>query len=277
MKKQVAYSILLALLLSVPLVGLSENDGDASSQQMIRQKFDLLERLLGNSFAGVDIPDAAKNALSKSQLSLKDAENYLAEGEYTQAEMLIDEGLRQLATVSTKVNENRQRVFDKEEYQVTIERLTSYRAILEEIGVLDEDYFLKNYQKAVSLFENGATTESYRLLSELSQWAEGQVIKARENQTLVYSLTFLSPKEEWEYELKRNENYFNFLMLHTRTNPFPDAAVGYAKELIKKNDEYKKKAIKAARKEKYEEAVGLIESGTDNLARLLRMSGVPIP
>lgn len=99
----------------------------------------------------------------------------------------------------------------------------------------------------------------------------------RDGQTLVRSLNFATPKEEYHYELDRNNTHKMLIkiLLDGKDNS------AYTKKMIMKFTQKAKSlgilAEQAAHENNFEQAIGLLEQSTKQLVRAIRSAGIYIP
>lgn len=102
--------------------------------------------------------------------------------------------------------------------------------------------------------------------------AKAAIGSMRGGDTLVRSLNFASPKEEYVYELDRNDTHRMLLtvLLDSTRAQSAAPAMSHAAEL-------RQQAEAQARVSEYQSAIHLLEESTRELVRAIRMAGVYIP
>ncbi len=99
----------------------------------------------------------------------------------------------------------------------------------------------------------------------------------RGGQTLVRSLNFANPEEEYQYELDRNDTHkmlMKLLLDEKKSSEYTKKAV---LKFTQQADSLRKKAIAATLDKQFEEAIKLLEQSTKQLVRAIRSAGVYIP
>ncbi|HET9651767.1 MAG TPA: hypothetical protein VFP36_06235 [Usitatibacter sp.] len=102
--------------------------------------------------------------------------------------------------------------------------------------------------------------------------AKAAIGSMRNGDTLVRSLNFASPKEEYAYELDRNDTHRMLL-----TVLLDSARAQSAAPAMNRAAELRQQAEGQARVSQYESAIHLLEESTRELVRAIRMAGVYIP
>lgn len=130
---------------------------------------------------------------------------------------------------------------------------------------------------ANALFKKDDVSAASKRLNQALDALKGSLITMRNGSTLVRSLHFETPKDEYEYELDRNQSHtlLTSILLQQKTlsenaQQRFDKDMGQAKEL-------RKQAEKLAEKGDYEAAITALENSTKYVVRAIRAAGVYIP
>lgn len=112
------------------------------------------------------------------------------------------------------------------------------------------------------------------MLSEASSILEQALIDARHSQTIVYSLSFDTPKQEYEYELKRNDSHQELVkVLIGQLNPEP-ATMQLVNQLVEQNRKFRADARSNYESGQIYKAIEMMEKGTGRLIQALRLGGL---
>lgn len=135
----------------------------------------------------------------------------------------------------------------------------------------------ENVAKAKSLFEAGKLDEARAALDEAYARAKAAMEELHGGDTVVRSLNFGSRQDEYRYELDRNETHrilLNGVLGEKADRPELEQQV---RPFVDRAGELRKQAEEAAAKDRYEDAIEIIEESTAQLIRAIRAAGVFIP
>lgn len=103
------------------------------------------------------------------------------------------------------------------------------------------------------------------------------VSEARRNQSIVYSLSFATPAEEYAYELERNKSYEILVDIASAEHQKPDKALRpYILKQVGQSRELQEQAKAQAASGDHAKAIGTLEEATRHLVRALRSAGVMV-
>jgi hypothetical protein len=131
--------------------------------------------------------------------------------------------------------------------------------------------------KAGELQKNGKYIPAKKELDKAYHLIKVSIESLRGGQTLVRSLNFATPEEEYDYEIDRNNTHKMLvkLLLNGKNSS------AYVQEMVTKFTHSAKllriQAEQSAQDEKYEDAIKLLEQSTKQLVRSIRSAGIYIP
>lgn len=141
--------------------------------------------------------------------------------------------------------------------------------VLEEInnklGDADELYLQGQYKAAIS--ELGKTLQTIK----------GQISEMRSGDTLIRSLTFASAKEEYLYEIDRNDTHFMLMDLFLSEKNGAGDLLGVIKNVVQSAKKLRAEAEVLASSFKHKEAIKVLEESTQEMINVIRNTGVFIP
>ncbi|MDH3639200.1 MAG: hypothetical protein OES09_12185 [Gammaproteobacteria bacterium] len=261
---------------------------NSEMRSVITNKLELLDVLVHRSPAVKRIErsqdEQAKLLLEQARKMFRDAQGQLESGDSEMLEAMLDEGLRTAGDASRRVvdAERRQRL-DQERYQQLRQRALSFREALEGVMAekgLDSDETTDTAKFDASLLaagraaDQGKYAEANQKLQELTGVLEVALVRARDQDTLVYELKFDSPKEEYAYERERNRSHIMLLDMLRQSRPTSAQAAGHFEKLLERNEILKREAEAQAARGEIEEAVKTLEQGTASLVQALRIGGL---
>lgn len=123
----------------------------------------------------------------------------------------------------------------------------------------------------------GKYKEGIALLGKAVQGIDNKINELRSGDTLTRSLSFATPKEEYQYELERNDTHLMLVNVYLAENPAEGEARSKIDQHLDGARVFRKKAEDMASAGKYQDAVREMESSTVNIIRAIRAMGVYIP
>jgi hypothetical protein len=132
-------------------------------------------------------------------------------------------------------------------------------------------------QEADRLAATGRLSEAQSLLDQAYDEVKVAVEKMRGGDTLVRSLDFASPEEEYRYELDRNETHEMLLQVLLEDKQLDARAQQQVDKFVADGRRLRKKAEQEAGAGRYKDAIGTLEQATKELLRAIRSAGVYIP
>jgi hypothetical protein len=255
-----------------------------------KQKVMFAEMFISKSPAARRI-DASNNARAKqlladARLLLDKARSAQAAGDDAAAIDTVNEALRNMTEASQLVPSESQRVELQAHYEELLHAAhtyeKSYRRNLKlmqkkgkkDLPDLDIDKVSATIAEAEKLADNDQLVEANQLLAKLQRTITGALTQLLAEETMDYTLTFDTPKEEYEYELARYKSYEELIPIaieqkrpSKQSRALMDSFVDKAKGI------YELSGPKAGEGD-YTTAIQMLQGATSHLQRALRIVGV---
>lgn len=229
----------------------------------------------------------AKDLLEKIRSYYVKANNQFEQGNLDETEKLINQGFSEIPKVFNMVkNKKKKRLKTKQLYQEISKRVDSFclafADVVSEKGVevekiLDLSVIDVLVNEAKAHASENRYNDAYNIMKDVSNQLEVALSKARDKETLTYTLEFLTPEDEYIYELKRNKSYSQVANNIIEHYP-PERArrLPLVKRLYQKNDESIAQANELFKSGEIEQAIDKVEKGTKYLVQALRISGLAL-
>jgi hypothetical protein len=132
--------------------------------------------------------------------------------------------------------------------------------------------------QARQLAEQGRIDEGARLVDRAYLTARVSIETMRRGDTLVRSLNFATPREEYDYEIDRNETHRMLITVLLAERKEPSGAMPAAMQgFVDKAAALRRDAEAQARRGEHGGAIKLLEDSTRELVRAIRAGGIYIP
>ncbi len=287
-----AFIIIVLLMLDISGVGATHSENKLhKTMKQTEQQVKFVKRLLEVSSAAQKVKASndenvkslyrAANDLYQNALVYMDAGKNAAA-----AELLFHATEMMFRAVKTA---GKQKVVDDNERSLFDRRLKSVNALLdaiqrigEEKGAGDKTDKIKNIAdaeiaKSIELMEAGQPFSARKVLDKVYVDIKTAISGLRDGDVLVRTLHFENSKDEYLYELDRNDTHkmlVTLLLEEKMKNPKTRAR---AQKFLDKAAALRKKAEEYAEKGEYEKAVETCEESTKQIVRAIRSSGFFIP
>ncbi len=277
----------VVLVLAAESAGAAGNEralGDQIAQKIALTK-NYLESGTAAEIASSENPQA-RRMLEKSRELLEQAVAALRDGRLQEAQDKVNLSLQSFTAAGTAnlkkaaAGEHAERELDSMRAEIDA-YLESFSAALAEkgpsmAGLLDRQYLdqlLANAGQAQSIgdYDNARST-----LGRARQTLVNALIKIRNNETVVYSVEFQTPADEFRYE---RERYAEYALLGDKLVDSGELDSGRIKmfENLKKNgDRLNGEALDLAGSGDYAAAIARMETAVEQLVKGLRLLGVPL-
>ncbi|MBN4063246.1 hypothetical protein JYT79_00540 [Cardiobacterium sp. AH-315-I02] len=224
--------------------------------------------------------------LEKSRDLLQQAQSLYGEGEYLLAEKNIAAGIKEMTSVSRKIKDKgRVERARKKLFHELKQRVQTFADIFERVAkekndklidaMLDQKKLQKTMDEADVLYSDGQLALANQRMKQAADLVEQALSAARDKDVLLHELSFDSPKDEYDYEKKRNESYVLLIRLLQEKRTVSDASRQYVNKIVAANKGVVKQAEEYAAKGDIKAAIKVLEKSTDKLSRALRMAGAP--
>lgn len=260
----------------------------ADSVQLLQQKMALVEKLIGSlpRDNAADSPDLRKHA-EEAQAHLTNARASLAAGDQQVAEAELDQAMRHLSKArkgGAGVKNEERDAYNQISHSME-SMLESYRQSVERIDQKDP----RRAQANTNINQVALMMDQARKLAESQVRAATSMMLAAQksmlqgystvigSDTVVYSQTFNSPKEEYRYELERNKSYQELIPLaKAELKPSPEVMLKMETMVEENRGKLKLAEVKAGQFD-FTGAVASLREGTEALQRALLNAGLTVP
>jgi len=130
---------------------------------------------------------------------------------------------------------------------------------------------------ANAAFEKDDVATATRLIDQALSALKGSLISMRNGTTLVRTLHFDTPKEEYEYELDRNQSHALLTTILLQKKPLSENARQRFDKDMAEARALRKQAEAQAASGAYDLAIETLEKSTKHIVRAIRAAGVYIP
>ncbi|MBC8210554.1 MAG: hypothetical protein H8E21_05750 [Gammaproteobacteria bacterium] len=131
--------------------------------------------------------------------------------------------------------------------------------------------------QADKLLKDGQHVNARVELDKAYQILKVSIESLRGGQTLVRSLNFANPEEEYQYELDRNHTHKMLIKLLLDDRASSEYTQKKVEEFTNNANAFREKAEISALQKRFEEAIQQLESSTKELVRAIRSAGIYIP
>ncbi len=226
--------------------------------------------------------------LNDARAKVEKAKSLLAAGSLEEAMNSVNEGLRQMTAASRAITSESDMagVNHRAKHEELLGSLKTYEGSYEDnlkrAAKMKQDVKEKldkaAYQKLVDEGKALGKKGSYAEANQSLEKAQVMITKVLTNmlhaQTVTYDKNFETPKEEYEYELARLENYEELIPLAIEQKQPAQRAMALIDSFINKATKIKGEGMDVAKKGDYKMAIMAMQAATSNLQRALRMMGV---
>lgn len=257
----------------------------APDRSVLEQKLKLLEGILNSPKSaristGSDAEAAA--LLAQAKKGLDEARLALAAGDTPTAGALLDQALKSSTAASSRAARSGTDDAQRARNRQMLEELNSYSASLTqavlEKGSAEGTAAVQRIDKLVAdaaqLTATGRHAEAGRLISEALNLAVTTVSALRAGQTVVLSLKFDSPADEYAYEQKRHESNLMLVEVLVRDGKVEEGRRKMLDRFVDESTTLKSQAEQQAKAGDYPAAIKTMEKANDRLLTGLRASGL---
>ena len=263
----------------------------SSDPAAIQSRLENVRRLVTNSSGAKRIIESgnreAAATRAEAEKHLYEAEKAVARKDYAAAKKALQEATESMFVAVRVIGtgkdgvEKQKRDFDNKAASVDV-LLNAIERVAKEKGgkqaVLDRAQAIRQQAASAQKMAAGGDIQSARKqLDTTYEQAKLELEKLREGETLVRTLDFASPEEEYRYELDRNDTH---KMLLTVLLSDKDKSPGMQKLIdgyVEKSGDLRQQAEQAAARGAFKKGVQDLEEATRYLQRAIRSAGVYIP
>jgi len=286
MSRLVYLSVLMLSLCGLPGVSRAQAATDSLASRMQN-----MERLLNESSGARQIADSGDSAaIAKREQALelyRQAREKLNEGSREEAVSLLDastrlmfEAIRNATPVS--LQQDKQKVDYGARMESVVALREAFNRIADETGD-DESRRQVNRQlaelidRADAFLSRGDNTGAQAELDKAYHLLKVSIEAKRSGQTLVRSLQFKSKKEEYLYEVDRNDTHRMLVGLLVDEKAKSDYTRNEIARFLEQASQLREQADTYAAQQEFGVAIDLLEQSTRQLVRAIRTAGIYIP
>lgn len=261
------------------------------SEGAVKQKLSYAQMVLGSGSAKRVEASGNQQAigmLNNSRGRIDAAKASLDGGQLQQAMDQVNEGLRlmtaasrEITTESEMASVNHKAQYDElsnslKTYEGSYKRHTERAAKMKQPikASLDEAEYNRLIKEGDALAAKGDYAAANKSLKKAQGMITAVLTEMLHAQTVTYDKKFETPKEEYEYELARMENYEELVPLAIEQKQPSQRAMELIDSFVQKAAKIKGEGKEVAAKGDYKMAIMAMQAATSNLERALRMAGV---
>lgn len=272
------YCLVYLLLAATGLCGATAlaapDGGKATASPLLAQKISLLENLLTRTTAskrlGASDNQEARELVAQARELTALAKENLTAGRPEVASQGVDEAFKRVFAAT--------RMLKKESGSTLVERMR-FEELMEAIDSLKSGSASTGNPEAERLIADArarAEQDDYagalKLLSQAYEMTASAVALSRDQETVVYTLDFATPGDEYEYEVRRFDGNRMIIDLLLRKHPGTTAAL--VQSYVTKAEEMLLTAETKAGNGKFEDAVRDMEEAGRHQKRAMGLLGI---
>ena len=288
--------VMLIALLCVALfnVGVQADNNKpvfSSDPASVQSRLDNVRRLVTNSSGARRIIEGsdlgAKALRNEAELSLRNAEKAYESGEMTKAQDELQSATEKMFSAVRSVGtgkdgiDKQKRDFEYKAESVNV-LLKAVERIAKEKGengkVLERANSIRGDAAAAQATANmGNLADARAQIDRSYDQAKQELERLREGETLVRSLNFETPQDEYLYELDRNDTHKMLLKVLLTDDSKSAGMQKLIDGFVDRSGKLRQKAEGQAGSGAFKEAIKSLEESTKYLQRAIRSAGVYIP
>ncbi len=287
-----AYLITLCLTLGLLLQPLpaSAQAAGPNLAVAIAKKLELLQRYLGsNSAEKIASGDntAAKELLARANERGEKALQSYNRGDMSIAEERLTEAYRAYSEALDLQRSKRTGYGEIKKQNAGLRaEIASYLQAFDEAllakgpaaaGLLNRSRVNELLEQSTYLEENGDPKTAQTRIKEAYNMAVAALTRIRENETVVYSLDFRTPADEYRYEQNRHQSYSMLVEQMSQSGELSAQALKLAQRYADEGAKLRREAEAQAASGQFETAIATMEEANKRLVRSLQMMGLSIP
>lgn len=276
--------VVLALALFVSVTATAETGGD----DPLAKRVAMVHTLLYDSSAAKQIMNnGTEPALAKRREAIRLYEAAEAGGDIEMRRAQLNQAVATMyeavALVKNGAKGDEKALRDFENRKSSLDALlAAHERIMDEKGKSQLHTLLlaeieEDASMAESLLAEGRVAEARGHLDKAYEVTMLSVEHARDGETLTRQLKFETPRDEYAYELDRNDTHLmlvTVLLKDKLDNEFTRKRVA---GFLEAADEYRETALEHADAGRFEDAISALELSTNELVKVIRGAGVYIP
>ena len=277
-----ARCLLLALMIAAAA------GAGAQDRSTVERRLQSVGTLIESSSAARQIDGSAEpKALDHRQRARqlhREASGALGQGDTATASRRLDEAAREIIAGARLANpeqiteEKKRRDFDARQDSVKALLAAQQRIVQEKAAGRDAQEATRSVQvqlaQAQQLAQSNRLDEGRVMLDRAYLTAKASIASMRRGDTLVRSLAFATKRDEYDYEVDRNDTHRMLIRVLLGEKP---GAQESAKGAVDEAARLRTAAEQAAARSDHDGAIKLLEDSTRALVRAIRSAGVYIP
>lgn len=261
----------------------------ALSSSTVSRKLELLERFTTSeknlARLAASESEEADEHFRQARAALETATAALNSGELEAATGLIERGYEHMSLALRNAKDPRRQVrLEVQRYEKLRQRVFSFSEAFERIAkeksdprvsaLLDQKLMGLIVVEAQDLSREGDYAEATDLMQKAAAMLEQALSRARDKETLIQELSFFSPEDEFEYELRRNESYEMLVNLLEGGQTASRRGLRMMDEVLARNAVARSEAQALFSAGDVEGAISVLERSSEKVSRILQMSGL---
>lgn len=261
------------------------------SADKLRMRVNYLESLVLKSASAkkVDASDneEAKRTMARSRELYEQAKAAIDGGDLETADNAMRESMRLVGVASRMVaSPEKQAAKEKEKFTTLRKSVVSFLEaidrVVKENGKDKEDLGIDPapihslLDEADALAAKGKHKEANVKLTEAYSLSSSAVAKLRDKETILITLEFETPEDEYNYVVKRNESYESLVKIMIQEKEPDDFKLKKIDGYVEESRSKMANAQELAGKGNFEEAIKVADNATKSLAKALRSLGLMV-
>jgi len=293
-RSRVASAVAVGLLLWLTVFGAPTAGADPAApprQDQIEMRLRSVGRLIGQSSVSRRIEASGSTEALERRAQAREAYRRALEardaGDFAQTERLLAESGKLMFEAARLADRNRV-IEDKERADFSA-RKESVKSLLaaqrrisaEKAGIANAAETSRAIEELLGQADRRADAKQWpqaqAALNKAYLVAKAAVSSMRAGSTLVHSLNFATPEEEYRYELDRNDTHLMLVKVLAGEKAKLQQGSAMRDEFARNAAELRREAEKASAAGDYAGAIRMLEDSTRQLVREIRSLGVFIP
>ena len=284
--------LVLALLLGSPGVGYAQQDSSGTSPEQHNARLKSVSTLLEKSSAAAQVRASRNEEAAVRYAQARALYDQAAAAHAAGNHGAVNDLLKQATTAmfeAVRMAEQKDVVGKKQETDFA-NRMESVNALMEAHGRVSTEKGARaahqelrtmvdaKITEARALRDGGDVASARVVLDQAYVAAKTAIEELRGGDTLVRSLNFASPEEEYKYEIDRNDTHK--MLVEVLLKEKMDASAGVKKmvgQYMEKAAQTRVAAEKQAAQGDFASAVKTLEESTKEIVRAIRSAGIYIP
>ena len=262
---------------------------DPDSADLVRRQITMTKNYLESGTAGkIDASDnpQARQLLEQARTLFSEGNAEFESGDLDAARQKLTLAIQKFTAAAAA---NAKKAVDPEKFSADIAAiraeieayLGSFNTALAQkgpsmAGLLDQQYVAELMTRGGQLQTDGDYRAAISSLNEAKRLVVEALIKIRNNETVVYTVEFQTPADEFRYE---NERYLEYQALGQQVLDNGDIAQSRRKlfeQLRQKSEQLSEEALALAGQGDFTTAIGRMEDAVNKMVQGLRMLGIPL-